>query len=98
MMRVTKHAAMRSACALVLLLAAAPASAATISWTTWTSGVVSPTAGSAVGTIAPLGLTVNYTGEMGGLEFRNWLPAGSYSGGTVGNPPPTVPYDLIDTT
>lgn len=95
MVRVTKFAAIGAACALVLTLAAAPVSAATIYWTTWTSGTVSSTAGSASGTIAGLGLSVAYTGEMGGLDSWTWLPATSYSGGTVSNPPPTVPMDLI---
>jgi hypothetical protein len=35
---------------------------------------------------------------MGGLDSWSWLPASSYSGGTVANPPPTVPNDLIHLT
>jgi hypothetical protein len=67
-----------------------PASAGTISWTTWTSGTVSSTAGSASGTIAGLGgLGVSYTGEMEGLNtVISWLPTATFSGGTVGNAPP----------
>ncbi len=70
--------------------ATSPASADTISWTTWTSGVISATAGSASGTIADLGLSVDYTGEMRGFDGGlNWLPVSSFTGGTVDNAPPS---------
>jgi len=40
-----------------LILIVTPASATPISYTTWTSGTVSPTAGSATGTIPGLGIS-----------------------------------------
>ena len=79
-------------CASALAIAASPASAEPISWTTWTSGIVSATAGSASGTIADLGLSVAYTGEMRGFDgLLNWLPVSSFTGGTVDNAPPSGP-------
>lgn len=70
-----------------LLFAAAsvPASAATISWTTWSSN--------STGAITPLGITVSYSGEMHGLSasgYPSWNPATTFSGGTVGNAPPST--------
>ena len=82
--------------ALGLTLAAAPAAASTISWTTWTSGTISTTAGSALGTIPGLGISVAYTGEMDGLNSGvQWTPASTFTGGTVGNAPPTGTNDAI---
>jgi len=77
-------------CAMGLTLAATPASASTISWTTWTSGTTSPTAGSALGTIPGLGISVAYAGEMRFFDTaQDWLPASSFTGGTVDNAPPS---------
>jgi hypothetical protein len=75
-----------------LALVAMPASAGTIDWTTWTTGVVSSTAGSASGTIPGLGgLSVSYTGEMEALNSAiSWLPDTTFTGGTVSNAPPTA--------
>ncbi len=86
-----------SVCGLGVTLAPAPASAATISYATWTSGVASATACSATGTIPGLGISVNYAGEMNGLSFPvQWTPVSSFTGGTVGNAPPTGSNDAID--
>jgi PEP-CTERM motif len=86
-----------SMCGLGVILAPAAASATTISYATWTSGVVSATAGSATGTIPGLGISVNYSGEMEGLTYPvQWTPVSSYTGGTVGNAPPTGTNDAID--
>lgn len=76
-----------AAAAAYLTFGAMPASASIISWTTWTSGVMSATAGSASGTIPGLGLTVSYTGEMQRLENFAWDPPSSFMGGTVDNAP-----------
>jgi hypothetical protein len=74
----------------LFLITALPASAGTIYWTDWTSATTGNTAGSAVGTISGLGLTVSYSGEV--LFFStndiSWTPTSSYVGGAVGNAPP----------
>ncbi len=72
-----------------LVVAAAPASAATITWTSWTSGTVG-LAGTAQGTMTPLGVTVSYAGEVNKFytSYPSWTPVNTYSGGTVDNAPP----------
>src|SRR5262245_23447119 len=73
-----------------MTLAAIPASASTILWTSWTPLVYDTTAGSASGTI-PGGLSVAYTGEIWPNDYLvAWMPTTSFSGGTVGNAPPSV--------
>lgn len=84
-----------SLCALALVLSAVPSSAATITWATWTSGTPSATAGSATGSLTGLGIGVTYTGEMESLQNNPWLPVGSFTGGTVGNAPPSGTNDSI---
>jgi hypothetical protein len=77
--------------------AVAPAAASLITWTTWTSGTVSTTAGSAAGTLAGLGISVAYTGEMDSLTSGVlWTPVSTFTGGTVGNAPPSGTNDAID--
>ena len=68
------------------------ASAAVISWATWTAGTTGATTGTAVGTLPGLGVGVSYLGEMRGFDDAlNWLPASSFTGGIVGNAPPSGP-------
>jgi hypothetical protein len=75
-----------------MTLAAAPASAAPITWATWTSGVAGNTTGSATGSLVGLGVSVSYTGQFLGFDTAlDWGPAGSFSGGTVDNAPPSGP-------
>ena len=81
--------------ALALILAAVPSSAAAITWATWTSGTASATAGSATGSLTGLGVGLSYTGEMESLIDIAWLPTSSFTGGTVGNAPPTGANDSI---
>jgi len=80
-----------------VLAASVPALADTVSWTSWNSGgTVSATAGSASGSISGLGITVSYSGEMRGVTSGvSWTPTTSFSGGTVGNAPPTGTNDAI---
>jgi hypothetical protein len=82
-------AAATCVCAIVLA-ASTPVSAGTISWTSWTSATPSATAGAAAGTIAGLGITVTYAGEVESrlLNFPSWTPTGTWANGTVGNAPP----------
>jgi len=82
-------------CAFALILAAMPSSAATITWATWTSGTASATAGSATGSLTGLGIGLTYTGEMRSLIDIPFLPVTSFTGGTVGNAPPTGTNDSI---
>ena len=69
---------------------ATSAGAATIDWTYWSSPSPSPTAGSATG--AAGGVGVSYSGEVESLvpNYPSWTPVGTFSGGTVGNPPPQL--------
>src|SRR5579864_297034 len=71
------------AISLFYAIAAQSASATSISWTTWSSN--------SAGTIGGLGITITYSGEMDGLSagYPSWMPTGTFSGGTVGNPPPS---------
>lgn len=71
------------------------AKAESITWVTWTSAT-SGSSGSATGTIA-LGseVTVNYSGQVGGLEHdTDWTPTSTYAGGNVSNGPGNTPVDL----
>ncbi len=70
----------------VSLLSAAvtpSAFASTINWTTWSSNTA--------GAISGLGVTVTYSGQLFGLAsgYPSWTPVSTFSGGTVGNPPPS---------
>ena len=72
----------------VALALAAPSQAETITWTNWSS-VTAGNPGSGSGTIAG-GVTVTYAGQTIGrsTNYPSWTPAGTFSGGTVGNAPP----------
>jgi hypothetical protein len=79
----------------VLLLAAcafsapALAHADTIAWATWTTGTAG-NPGSASGTLAG-GLTIQYSGQTIGLTTTpSWNPPSSFTGGPVGNAPPST--------
>jgi len=66
----------------VVVFFAVSASAEHINWTTWSTNTF--------GNINNSGITVTYAGELGGLsgpDYPSWLPATTYSGGTVDNPP-----------
>jgi len=73
----------------LMMGASVPARAATINWAVW-SNVFTPgsTGGSATATMGST--TVAYSGEVISVlaNFPSWGPAGTFSGGTVGNPPP----------
>ena len=77
-----------------LIIAAIPAHADTIDWTTWssftggTNSNPAGPAGSATGTLG--GITVTYSGQIQSLQFGypSWGPASSFTGGTIGNAPP----------
>jgi hypothetical protein len=70
------------------LVAASPAGAGTIDWTTWTGATTSPTAGTATGSAGSVG--ISYTGEVESLvaNYPSWGPSGTFNGGTVSNAPP----------
>lgn len=78
----------RLACSVALAVAAAPASAATIDWTNWTSYATGNPGGSASGTAG--GVTVSYSGELQNFyaNYPSWGPANTFTGGSVGNAPP----------
>ena len=77
-------------CALVAapILATLPAQAATIQWSQWSSATPGNPNGSASGTIGSN--TVTYSGELQSLvlNYPSWGPAGTFSGGSISNPPP----------
>jgi hypothetical protein len=69
--------------------APALAHADTIAWATWTTATAG-TPGSASGTLAG-GLTVQYSGQTSGLTtVPSWNPHSSFTGGPVGNAPPST--------
>jgi PEP-CTERM motif len=91
-----KKVAMVGALLSLLCGSVAPGVAAPITWTTWISGTASGTAGSATGTLAGSGISVGYTGEMQSINTGVlWTPVSSFSGGTVGNAPPSGLNDGI---
>ena len=66
-----------------------PVYADTVAWANWTTGT-SGNPGSASGTLAG-GLTVAYSGQTIGLTTApSWTPTSSFTGGTVGNAPPST--------
>ena len=89
-MNISKYRLQASVAIAVLLgvVATAPASAATINWTQWTSFTVGYP-GSAGGTIGSL--NVAFSGDVfdpSTTGYPSWGPLTTFSGGTVGNPPP----------
>ena len=73
-------------------LSVPPALADTVTWTHWTADTPGAP-GTATGTIAlGSGITVNYAGETNGLllNYPSFNPAATFSGGTVGNAPPSA--------
>ena len=74
---------------LVGAVSAMPAQADTIAWANWTTGTAG-NPGSASGTLAG-GLTVSYSGQTIGLTtVPTWTPTSTFSGGSVGNAPPST--------
>ena len=72
--------------------AALPAVAASIDWARWSSPVTGNTTGSATATFSTAGVTAGYTGELQQFvaNYPSYTPGGSFSGGTVGNAPPSA--------
>jgi PEP-CTERM motif len=76
----------------LVAFATIPASAATIDWTQWgsfTTGNASSSPGAASGVAGSV--SVGYAGEIENLflGYPSWQPSSTFSGGTVGNPPPS---------
>jgi hypothetical protein len=68
---------------------AMPVHADTIAWANWTTGTAG-NPGSASGTLAG-GITVTYSGQTTGLTTQpSWTPTSTFSGGPVGNAPPST--------
>lgn len=72
--------------------AALPAVAASIDWARWSSPVTGNTTGSATATFSTAGVTAGYTGELQQFvaNYPSYTPGGTFSGGTVGNAPPSA--------
>src|SRR3974377_748400 len=72
------------------ILTSGTGSAATINWAVWSNTFTAgSTGGKATATIGSDAVT--YSGEVisvFGPTLPSWGPAGTFSGGTVGNPPP----------
>jgi hypothetical protein len=65
------------------------AHADTIAWTSWSTATAG-NPGSASGSIGAI--TVTYSGQTSGLtSVPSWTPAGTFTGGPVGNAPPNAP-------
>jgi hypothetical protein len=76
---------------------AMPAHADTIAWANWTTGTAG-NPGSASGTLAG-GLTVTYAGQTSGLTTAPiWTPTSTFSGGPVGNTPPSTASIALEGT
>jgi hypothetical protein len=84
----------------VLLAGAVSVTAAhadTIAWANWTTGTAG-NPGSATGTLAG-GLTVTYSGQTSGLTTApSWTPTTTFSGGSVGNAPPSTASIALEGT
>jgi len=80
--------AVLGAAALALAVPAAPAGAATVSWTTWSSN----TAGTISG-----GPSVTYSGELSGLSsnYPSWTPASTWADGSIVNNAPPQSGNMI---
>lgn len=74
---------------LVVCVAALPACADTIAWTSWSS-VTPGSPGTGTGTIGSL--NVSYSGQTSALlhNYPSWTPTTTFSGGIVGNAPPAA--------
>ena len=72
--------------------ACVPASAATITWGTYSDVVTGSSAGSADIGFAGLGLSAVYSGELLNhfTDYPSYTPGGTFSGGTVSNAPPAA--------
>ena len=82
---------------LVGAVSAPAAHADTIAWANWTTGTAG-NPGSASGTLAG-GLTVAYSGQTSGLTtVPTWTPTSTFSGGTVGNAPPSTASIMLEGT
>ena len=82
---------------LVGAVSVTPVHADTIAWTNWTLGTAG-NPGSASGTIAG-GVTVTYSGQTSGLTTTpSWTPTSTFSGGTVGNAPPSTASIALEGT
>jgi hypothetical protein len=77
--------------------ATTPVHADVISWTNWTTGAAG-NPGSASGTLAG-GITVTYSGQTSGLTTApSWTPVSTFSGGPVGNAPPSTASIALEGT
>jgi len=77
--------------------ATTPVYADDIAWANWTTGVAG-NPGSASGTLAG-GITVTYSGQTSGLTTApSWTPASTFSGGPVGNAPPSTASIALEGT
>ena len=74
------------------LAAASSAIAAPIDWASWSGPVIGNTTGSATATFATAGVTASYTGELQQFvaNYPSYTPGGTFSGGTIGNAPPSA--------
>ncbi len=69
--------------------ASLPAVAGPIDWASWSNSVVGVTTGSATATFVATGISATYTGEVEPFAgVPSYGPAGTFSGGAVGNAPP----------
>jgi hypothetical protein len=78
--------------AIATLAAALPAVAAPIDWASWSNPVTGTTTGSATATFSTAGVTAGYNGELQQFvaAYPSYNPVATFSGGTVGNAPPSA--------
>lgn len=88
MIRITKRHTLVVAALGLGLMSGLAANAETITWTDWTAATGGGP-GTATGTMSlGSGVTVTYTGELGGIETdTDWTPSTTWAGGNVSNAP-----------
>jgi hypothetical protein len=91
-MKMTKRLATRIVFVTIVLLASTNVWADAVTWIDWTAFTAGNITGTATGSIGSIG--VSYTGQVGSNSVVNgiggntsWLPASTFSGGTVSNGP-----------
>ena len=89
MSRLMANAVFVTAFMVAPVLGVVSAGAATIDWAVWSNSYTAGNpGGSATATMDSN--TVTYSGELISVypNYPSWLPVSTFSGGTVGNPPP----------
>ncbi len=87
-----KRGAASAVVALGMFAAAAPAVAGPIDWASWSGISTGTTTGAASAAFGASGITATYSGELQNFfgNYPSYNPSGTFSGGAVGNAPPSA--------